>query len=81
MQQKNCTAKNCNAEKTALQKKLHFGGRGGWRVVVVVGAACLAVGAWEASAKKLLFGRSGWRCLAGPPLNHSRPNPKLKIEH
>ena len=31
--------------------------------------------------KTLLFGRSGWRCLPGPPLNHSRLNPKLKPQH
>ena len=33
--------------------------------------------------KRLFFGggRRRWRCLPGPPLNHSRPNPKLKLQH
>ena len=34
----------------------------------------------KAMQKKLFFGggRRRWRCLPGPPLNHSRLNPKLK---
>ena len=33
------------------------------------------------NAKNMFFGGGGWRCLPGPPLNHSRLNPKLKLQH